>query len=172
MGHRMQNWPSYRVVQKDWNWGDPDCIDPIFLRTLDEYLDALQLRIYMTNAQRPAGASKYKNSAHLKDAKGLVYGCDLIPLRRGTKRELFDCFLLATKFPFTGIGIYPQWKYKHGESYEYGGLHLDCSPNRKLRPGQRVGYWMGVSKWFDDKQKYGWNSIAIDSGSLHQYGLL
>jgi len=168
----MQNWDSYIHLRKDFNWGDPDAIDPIFLHTLDNYLDALHCKAYIANAVRPPGGSKYKNSAHIKDDKGLVYGCDLYPLRKKTRVELFDCFLLATKFPFTGIGIYPQWKFLREGALEYGGLHLDCTPHRKLRPGQRVGYWMGVSKWYEEKKSWGQEMVGIDRHSLRQYGLL
>lgn len=52
-----------------------------------------------------------------------------------TPTNLLDLYLLASKFRFNGIGLYPDWMLG---GLLTGGLHLDC------RPGAVRATWLGV----------------------------
>lgn len=60
----------------------------------------------------------------------------IFPKRTGSLPALW---MIAERFGFNGIGIYPDWFY---QDVKHGGLHLDCRPEINCQ-GAR---WIGVNK--------------------------
>lgn len=73
--------------------------------------------------------------------------------------ELMEFYLLAERFKFNGIGVYPKWKWNNET---VGGLHLDV---RKLAHpyGAR---WMGLK--IDNANQY----ITLNTVNLKTYGVV
>lgn len=71
--------------------------------------------------------------------------------------NLFDFFIASQRFIFSGIGIYPDWKFNGNK---VGGLHLD------MRTAKFRAIWMGVMT--DSGQKY----IELDKENLKAHGVL
>lgn len=137
---------------------------PVLIRILDAYRDKLGIPIFVSRGTDPPGTHDAVNSAHYPDEKGIGYAVDIIPLRQGTSIKLLDCFLLATKYPFSGIGIYPYWLYTGGgENAEKGGLHLDTSHTRKFHQLQSSGHWLG----YPGKEGQKYEAISLDSLTRH-----
>lgn len=75
----------------------------------------------------------------------------LFPLQ--TLQDLPDLFLGASRFPFTGIGIYPHWGLS---GVPIGGLHLD------IREAPQRALWLCTIQ--DGKQAYSkltWKSLDL-----------
>ena len=169
----MDIWNQIHFFNKRENWGRPNQIDPKLLLILDAYRKELDIPLYVSKGVALPGTHDVKKSAHYVDEKtGYAYAVDLIPLlSRVSGKTLFDCFLLATKYPFSGIGVYPKWRLSRiegkGKVVERGGLHLDTSPHRKLMHCQSSGHWIGVpGKQF--KQQY----FGVSKCNLKKYSLI
>lgn len=155
------------------NWGKPDSMYPPFLLTLDAYRHELGIPLYVSKGVGADGSHDAEFSAHyINSDTGYAYAVDVFPLLSTvSKRTLFDCFLLATKYPFTGIGIYPQWRLSRIESkgkvIERGGLHLDMMQTRPFKKFQCAGHWIGIpGKGY--KQQY----LGVTKWNLKSSGLL
>lgn len=78
----------------------------------------------------------YEESDHVEGSKhymGMAVDCHFIGV------PLFFQFMVASQFPFTGIGVYPYWKNP--------GLHLEIEPDYPT--AARTKRW-----WRDDKNEY------------------
>lgn len=167
------NWNELKHFSRRENWGKPDHMYPPFLLTLDAYRDDLGVPLYVSKGVGSIGSHDVENSAHYIDPNtGYAYAVDVFPLlSTASKISLFDCFLLATKYPFTGIGIYPHWRLSRvsgkGKIIERGGLHLDMMDHRELKKFQCSGHWIGVpGKGY--KQIY----LGVSKWNLKLSGLL
>lgn len=141
-------WQSLIHLKESMNWGDPARMNREFLWELERFVDFLKTDIFIS-----CGTNKthLENSQH---DQGLAVDI-LFP---GSElSELFDIYQDASRFKFTGIGVYPHWKY---EGKQIGGLHLD------FRTTKYRALWMGVEE--DGKQQY----IALTSSNLKKYGLI
>jgi hypothetical protein len=95
---------------------------------------------------------------------GFCRAVDVIPLLE-TDDTLLDCFLLACRYPFSGIGVYPYWRLsKIGPTrpiVHVGGLHLDVASDIRRLPKLRAAAdWIGVSADKYQPKYYGatkWN---------------
>lgn len=137
-------WEQLQHFKKSEAWGDPDKMNHKLLIELDSFRDYIAVPIYISCGTQGAHAT---NSEHYKgNAVDIVLMSYKIPL--------FDVYLMAERFAFTGIGIYPFWRYNGSV---IGGLHLDM--------GERRGRWIGYP--VGSEQKY----MAINKQNLKQVGL-
>lgn len=153
----MSIWQSLKYFSEYENWGNPQGIDPKLLMILDAYRGELGLPLYVSVGQATSGHSE--KSAHYPDKNGISYAVDVFPLRFDSpSKSLLDCFFLATRYPFSGVGLYPYWRYTHPKNginiVEKGGLHLDTSPYRNMPAMRASGHWLGVPGGEENKQKY------------------
>ncbi len=139
-------WSQLKWFRPEENWGDPDKIDPRLLAILDAYRGEIKTPLYISRGYDPSAA---EGSAHRADRNGVSYAVDVFPLG---EIQLLDAFLVATRYPFSGVGVYPYWKYSRGKIIYSGGLHLDTSPHRKMPNFRSAGHWMGILR--DGKQEY------------------
>ena len=128
---------------------DQDLIDKI-----TEFRRELGYPLYVTSGFRDGDGSSQHHSGKAVD----VISPDFVK-----NRGLVDMYMIAEKYNFGGIGVYPHWKWR---SQKRGGLHLDV---RNEEPGAR---WMGVRvdehDPLNDAQKY----IALDVFNLVKYRLI
>jgi hypothetical protein len=145
----MGKWTNIKHFSPKENWGNPKLISPLLLEVLDAYRDELGIPLHVSNALRYPSELGPKVSAHYVGKDGFCLGVDVIPLIPGNKQTLLDCFLLACRYPFNGIGIYPYWRLSKlgeaGSSVYVGGLHLDvASEIRKLPVLRAAAHWVGI----------------------------
>ena len=152
----MSIWDKLKYFSPSENWGDPHKVDHRLLLFLDHYRHDLNVPLIVTSSVR------YDNpySAHFPNADGFAEAVDVIPLLSKRNVKLFDCFLLATKYPFTGIGVYPFWQIQ-GKT-DLGGLHLDVC-TRRLKLYHSSGHWVGLPQ-----KRY----VDLNSDVLRKYGII
>lgn len=137
-------WEQLKHFTKSEAWGEPDKMNPRLLLELDAFREYLNAPIFIscgTQGRHENGSQHYIGNA-----------VDIVLMSQ--KFALLDVYLMAERFKFNGIGVYPFWKY-NGQAY--GGLHLDV--------GERVGRWIGYPA--HGEQKY----MAINKVNLKQVGL-
>src|SRR5687767_8066128 len=126
------DWKQIRNFNKSENWGDPQLLVFDFIHMVDQYRSFLGYRMVVSSGtQGEHGQSSLHPSGRAAD---FVFP-ELTPVR------LFDCFLAATRFEFTGIGIYPHWK---SDGRVCGGIHLERRDLSQMLEPERKRYWMGV----------------------------
>ena len=109
MVKRMRDiWKRLKYFNPKESWGDPERINPRLLILLDALREYIKVPIIIhcgTQGKHSANSYHYKGMAVDCHAKGI---------------NLFDFYLAAERFYFTGIGVYPEWNNP--------GLHLDIRP--------------------------------------------
>jgi hypothetical protein len=129
----MESWTNLKHLRADdkiHNWGDPKKLDYFLLLFLDEFCDALKKKIVVTSGYRP-GDKKQHGQGKAVDI--VVPDWDL---------PLFDLYLFAERFGFSGIGLYRSWRYA---GRECGGLHLDVrTETGSYSPGLMGARWLCV----------------------------
>jgi len=133
------------------NWGDASKIDAKLLRYLDQLREELNTPIVVTNAYRPADTASQHSVGKAVDI--------VFPQWR---KGLMELFLVAERFPFTGIGIYPDWSHNHSV---IGGLHLDV---RDLKGTDKSARWIGSRDPSTKKNVY----IAFNIENLRAMSIL
>ena len=108
----MTIWDKLKYFKRSENWGDPDKINNLLLSNLDKFREYIGVPVIITCGTQ---GQHVENSYHYQ---GLAVDI-VIPERNG---RLLDMYLNALKFPFSGVGIYPDWRY---DDARVGGLHLD-----------------------------------------------
>jgi len=127
------------------NWGDPAKMDTRLLVCIDGLREFLGYPLYVTSGYRIGDA--------LTHGKGLAV--DLMSPEYTSIKSLMDLYLGAERFGFTGIGVYPDWKW---EGVTYGGIHVDFRFTDAAR-------WMGVMKGM--RQTY----VGLNRELLKAYGI-
>lgn len=109
----MNQWSNLKYFKSDSTtdaWGDPKKMDSFLLLFLDEFREAVGSPLIVTSGYRGGDPAQH----------GLGRAVDVVaPNWAGS---LFDLYLLAERFGFTGIGIYRDWIHN---GKKLGGLHLD-----------------------------------------------
>lgn len=102
------------------NWGVASHIRNTLLKELDKFRELVGKPVIVTSGYRPNPTSKHS----------LGIAADVVV--PDWDKPLLDLYFIAERCNFTGIGVYPDWKY---DGLITGGLHLD----------QRVGHgrWIG-----------------------------
>jgi len=114
MGRRalmLLDWLALKHFKKHGTsdkWGDPDKLDALLLMKLDDLREFIDKPIHVTSGYR-AGDLKEHGAGRALDVV-----CPTMPL--------FDFYLAAERFGFTGLGVYAHWKW---DGVDVGGLHLD-----------------------------------------------
>lgn len=142
------DWAKLRFFKETENWGDPERMSPILLKALDDYRSVIKTPILVTSGTNGEHASE---SEHYVGRAVDIMFPELLPA------DLFDMYLIAERFPFSGIGVYPSWKLN---GVIRGGLHLDVRPY-----GQ--GRWMGV---LDENKKQVY--VGLNKINLKNQGLI
>jgi len=122
------NWPQLKNFSPNENWGNPEKMDHRLLKLLDVYRTVVDEQIFVSCGTQ---GQHVQNSLHYQ-------GKAVDILFPNQHRSLFDCFLIAERFNFGGIGIYPDWVYN---GKKIGGLHLD------IRIVDYAARWIGVKEF-------------------------
>lgn len=113
----------------------PDKMNIVLLRELDMLREYLDRSIIITSS---TGGTHTEGSQHyLGNAVDII-----VPTFDGSP---FSLYLIAERFSFSGIGVYPDWTYK---GKRIGGLHLDV----RDRKGGQGARWIG-KKYQDAETK-------------------
>ena len=163
----MDIWEQIEFFNREENWAEPDMASPRLLLTLDAYRRDLGIPLYVSKGLGEKGSHDATSSTHYEDDAGVFHGVDVIPLLSKFNRvTLLDCYIKATQFPFSGLGMYPDWKYTHGKIIERGGLHLDTGTHRRMPTMKSTGQWIGIMK--NEGQEY----VGVSEWNLRKYGIL
>jgi hypothetical protein len=150
-----RDWEKIRHFTKTENWGDASKMSFALVHLLDQFRAHLGQEIYVSCGTQ---GTHVKDSAHYRGE-----AVDVI-IDVGEKEPL-DYILLALKFPFTGIGIYPKWR--HPRFQRPLGFHLDVRDVSTLPRGVVQATWIGVPK------ATGGNTYcAFDAANLRRYELI
>ena len=150
-----KDWEKIRHFRKTENWGDPTKIDFQLVHLLDQFRAHLGQEIYVSCGTQ---------GAHVKDSMHYQGKAVDVIIDVGGKEPL-DLVLLALKFPFTGIGIYPRWR--HPRFLRPLGFHLDVRDVSSLPRGVVQATWIGVPN-ATGKTTY----CTFDAANLRRYGLI
>lgn len=124
----MENFKNIRHFSPS-EFDHPEKMNPELLQRLDAFREYIKRTIIITSSTGGVHASKSQH--YLGNAVDII-----VPQRKGS---LMALWMIAERFNFTGIGVYPDWEYN---SKVCGGLHLDMRPENKFH-GSR---WIGMKK--------------------------
>lgn len=143
----MIDWSQIMHFNINEQWGEVSKIDVKLVKLLDQFRDLLGESVYVLCGTQ---GTHVANSFH-------TYGMAVDVCFPQRKTPLFEIFLMATRYRFGGIGLYPNWCYHENM---IGGLHLD------IRPTEMSSRWLGVKH--GDKTNY----LPINLENLKTYNLL
>jgi uncharacterized protein YcbK (DUF882 family) len=123
--------------------GNVDGVNPDIIMVLHGVMERTKKDIIVTSGYRPGDPGTH----------GRGQAVDIVS--PGT--PLMELYLIAERFNFTGIGMYPMWTVDN--SVIVGGLHLDLRTDSPAR-------WMGLGT--DKKQQY----IALNVENLKKHGVI
>lgn len=163
----MESWTNLKHLRPDdkiHNWGDPKKLDYFLLLFLDEFCDALKKKVVVTSGYRP-GDKKQHGQGKAVDI--------VVP---DWDRPLFDLYLFAERFGFSGVGLYRDWYYA---GKRIGGLHVDTRiETGSYNPGLMGARWIcvrpGLDKLatFDEALKVPQVYLPMDTATLKQEGFI
>lgn len=123
-----------------------DGVGRILIDNLKDLQAFIKVPIIITSALRPGDPAEH--------GRGLALDV-MVPTYPGA---LLDLYLAAERFDFSGIGVYPEWRYNGNK---IGGLHLD------LRAADYGARWLGI------KDSKGNNLyLALSSENLRKHGVI
>lgn len=143
------DWASIKWFTPHENWGNAGLMQAVLVSELDlfrEFLDTAIVVTCGTQGQHTDGSLHYVGRA-----------VDIIVPDPGS-RTLMDLWTDASRFGFTGIGLYRDWCYNGKVT---GGLHLE----RAHVLGKRK-YWVCVKE--NGTQVY----LPFNSTNLKKYNLI
>lgn len=115
----MTDWTLVKHFKREEWIKDPDRVLPDLVYLLDEVRDAAGVPIVIHVAWDDRGHEP--DSSHYTEARDLATGVDfhIVGL------PLLDQWLLAERFPFSGLGLYPFWQSPglHGDLRKLGRDH-------------------------------------------------
>lgn len=123
------DWTRVRWFRRDEWRDDPDAILPATVYLLDELRDAAGAPIVIHVAADLDRTAHVPGSSH--------YPTDMAPATAVdfhiVGMPLLDQWLLAERFPWRGIGVYPFWSHP--------GLHCDLRPVGREHPSLGARWW-------------------------------
>jgi len=134
-----ETWDKLRHFSpKEGNWGDATKMDDDLLLILDDFRATIGCPVFIL--QGNGGRHSEKSWHYVENGSKAVD--IIIP---DWKLHPIDQLLMVFRFPFTGIGYYPDWQYYGAKC---GGFHLDVRPLKDQGDGTldyRHNRWMGVN---------------------------
>lgn len=125
------DWSQFAYINEKMNWGDASKMDAAFLYTLDSWCIFEKKGIFITPHGGTSGNHKPGSMHYVGKA------CDFIVLNASLDDSL-DVFVSLSRFPFTEIGIYPDWHYN---GKKVGGFHVGLD-NRQMMVRKKL--WIGL----------------------------
>jgi len=120
------DWSKVKHFSSKDNWRDVSKIVPDLIYLLDSFRSFIGTPLIVTSAYREGDKAQH----------GLGRAVDVVaPKYEGS---LFDLYLSAERYAFTGIGLYRDWKH---DNKKIGGLHLDV---RILSENEKAARWTCV----------------------------
>lgn len=151
----MTSFPQLRFFSEKEFAPHPEKMSHDFLYRLDSFREYLRVPMFVTSS---SGGSHSPTSFHYKGLAADI----IVPEQKGSLAALW---LMAERFDFTGIGIYPEWEYN---GKKCGGLHLDYRP-MKFFQGAR---WIGIKKLNPDTQKLENKYFPLNIANLKRYRII
>jgi len=151
----MEHWNKYkyfRPFDTSDNWGDPQKMNPDLLVRLDSLRKFIGHALHVTSAYRQMDKKQH----------GLGNAVDIICPAFEDPSDLFDLYLCAERFNFTGIGIYVHWAW---QGKTVGGLHVDV---REIEDGFPKG-----SRWLSYRTPGGTQEYtSLNCETIRSFGLV
>ncbi len=146
---RDSDWEKVKYFSIHDNFGDPYLMSPKLIFELDA------LRAYI---KKPIHVLCGSQGIHKGDTHKNGLAVDIVC--PSFAKSLFNFFIAASRFNFSGIGIYPHWVYNN---VRCGGLHLDVRDMSIYTEKISRAYWIGV------KTTSGTQYIAFDETNLKHF---
>ncbi len=152
----MDFWKELKYFKRS-EFPEPEKMDETLMRNLDALRGYLGVSIIITYS---TNGSHSKKTQHTEG-----FAVDVVV--PNFKGSIFSLYLVVERFNFTGIGVYPNWKYK---GKMIGGLHLD---NRILETVYTQGArWLGVPEYSNRIGKIKNAYYPLNTVNLIKYKLL
>jgi len=134
------------------NWGDPDKVSDHLIVLGDDYREALDHPLFISPVK---GAVYAERRGHTDESWHYIiegrneYAMAMDAFPGG---DLFRAWVLALKFPFSGVGVYPYAVFP--AKGLIGMLHLDVRPLTKFTPEccwwrDKAGAYRSITKLND-----------------------
>ena len=143
--------PKLKHFRSKENWGSANLMNHDLLKILDNFREYWSKPIVVL-----CGTQGVHSSGSLHSYGLAVDVCCPMELK------IMNFYLAAERFGFTGIGIYPNWKFNRKKC---GGLHLDLRPIGINEAGSR---WLGVLDPDDGINHY----FLLDADNIKRFGVL
>ena len=137
-----EQWDQLEYFNRSENWGTPEKMRFELLWLLDRFRDRIGRPCIITYGTQ---GKHVKNSEHYKGN-----AVDFVLVLRGVSK--LDALLELMRFPFTGVGVYPHWKYTYKGNTEVLGFHVDGREVSALPQGMVQARWIGVD-WCSECNK-------------------
>ena len=118
----LQDWNHFKYFSAHSlvdQWGDAMKMNFKLIAELDKFREHLKHPIIVTSGFRPGNPKSMHAVGRAVDI--------VVP---DFRNPLIDLFIEASRFDFTGIGMYADWKYNNRL---VGGLHLDNRDGEEAR---------------------------------------
>lgn len=138
-------------ITKQAHSGDLTKVDGLLLELVGQYRDRINKPIFITCGTEGAHQGKEHS-----DGLAVDFVVDLREMRP------LDAILTIMSYPFTGLGVYPSWKW--GERENVLGFHVDI---RSLKPTD-----MRQRRWLRVPDGEGFIDYGISETTLRMSGLL
>jgi hypothetical protein len=151
------DWQKVRHFGPGENWGEADRMYFPFVAMLDRFREFVGVQIVISKGTQ---GKHVLTSNHYKGYAGDLVFPALAPW------QLVDLFFNATRFDFTEVGIYPDWKYAEKIT---GGMHLAFNPDERQGDVARKKYWIGTPEKTATGDQL---RVAVTVENLRRYGFL
>jgi len=121
-----KQWKELKYFSPKENWGKPEEMDFSLLKKLDSLRELIGVPIFINKAW--ADRRKREHAPRSLHYEGKAVDCC------APRLSLLKFFLLALRFEFGGIGIYPFWRRP--------GLHLDVREGQAFWWRNEAGYYL------------------------------
>jgi uncharacterized protein YcbK (DUF882 family) len=146
---------KFSVFDSKHNTGEYSKLSQDLIKYVNQLSDYLNDMYGYTEIIITSGYREKDNSSQHREGKAFDIMC------LNDKIRLIDFYLAAERFPFTGIGVYPDWKAR---DKVYGGIHVDV---RSLEDNKGAR-WFGVRNMLTGKNDY----LGLTSDNLRKYGII
>ncbi len=157
MNGHSESWNGIKYFHPDSKvdqWGDTHKISRILLEELDAFRALIGVPVIVTSGYREPKHGTNSDTQH-------AYGNAADIVFPDFKFTLMDAYLIASRFNFSGIGVYRDWHFPT-KDHVIGGLHLDVRHPASYR-----------AQWFCYKDHEGVQQyIELSMDNLKKYGVI